>query len=177
MQVIQHQELASSQASITFSSIPQTYTDLYLVVSAKLNFAATTASLGVFFNTAAGDTSYRYLRGTGSSVNSASDSARQDFYIGEAAANSSTASTFSSFAVYIPNFTSSNQKSMSSEGVHENNATTAYQFVSAGLCTKTAAITSLTVRGFEGTSGNLVQYSSATLYGITKGSDGIVTVS
>ena len=178
MQLIQTVTVGSGGASsITFSSIPATYTDLLLVVSPKLSFAALTASMGVFLNSAAADTNYRYLRGTGSAANSAADTGRQDFYIGEAPANSSTANTFGLFQVYIPNYAGSQQKTMSSEGIHENNSTTAYQFVSAGLCTKTAAITSLTVRGFEGTSGNLVEYSSASLYGIKSGSDGIVTVS
>jgi hypothetical protein len=177
MQIIQHQELASNQASITFSSIPQTFTDLFLVISSRTNFGASTSSLGVFLNSAAADTSYRYLRGNGSSANSPADSGRQDFYVGETPATSATSSTFGSHQVYLPNYTGSQQKAMSSEGVSENNGTTAFQFISAGLCTKTAAITSVTVRGFEGTSGDLVQYTSATLYGITKGSDGIVTVS
>lgn len=178
MQLIQTVTVGSGGASsIQFTSIPATFTDLYLVISAKTSFAALTSSLGVFLNSASGDTSYRYLRGTGSAVTSASDSARQDFYVGEAPANNSTASTFGSFHVYIPNYLLSQQKSMSSEGVHETNGSTAYQFVSAGLCSKTAAITSVTVRGFEGTSGDLVQYSSASLYGITAGSSGGVTVS
>lgn len=177
MTLIQHTELGSAASSITFSSIPQTYTDLLLVVSPKLSYAATTASLGVFLNSAASDTSYRWLRGNGSTAASGSDSSRQDFYIGEAPANSSTSNTFGNYQILIPNYTGSQQKSMSSDGVGENNATTAYPYISAGLCSKTAAVTSVTVRGFEGTSGDLVQYSSATLYGITKGSAGGVTVS
>jgi hypothetical protein len=177
MKIIQFQELTSSQASITFSSIPQTYTDLYLVISSRTNFGATTSSLGIFLNSAAADTSYRYLRGTGTASNSTSDSGRQDFYIGETPATNNTSSTFGSHHVYIPNYATSQPKIMNSEGVTENNSTAAFQFISVGQCTKTAAITSVTVRGFEGTSGDLVQYTSATLYGITKGSDGIVTVS
>lgn len=178
MTLIQSVTVGSGGASrIEFTSIPATFTDLYLVVSPKLSFSALTASMGIFLNAESADTSYFYLRGTGSGVTSANDSGRLDFYIGEAPANNSTASTFGSFAVYIPNYLGSQQKSMTSEGVHETNGTTAYQFVSAGLCSKTAAITSITVRGFEQTSGDLVQYSSASLYGILKGSDGIVTVS
>jgi len=177
MQIIQHQELASTQASITFTSIPQTFTDLYLVICSRTNFGAATSSLGVFLNSAAADTSYRYLRGNGASANSPADSGRQDFYVGETPATSATANNFGSHHVYLPNYTGSQQKGMSAEGVTENNGTTAFAFISSGLCSKTAAITSVTVRGFEGTSGDLVQYTSATLYGILKGSSGGVTVS
>jgi hypothetical protein len=177
MQAIQTVTVGSGgAASITFSSIPATFTDLVLVISSRLTLGATSSSLGVFLNTAASDTSYRVLRGNGSNVASETNSGQQDFYVGETAASSATASTFGSTQVTIPNYLGSQQKSMSADQVMENNATTAFQTISAGLCTKTAAVTSLTVRGFAGSSGNLVEHSSATLYGILAGSDGTTTV-
>lgn len=157
---------AGGAASITFSSIPQTYTDLKLVCSTRLVLAASTSSLGVFLNTAASDTSYRWLRGNGSIAASSNDSGQQDFYVGEVPATNATASVFSNTEIYIPNYTGNQQKSMSADSVSENNATTAYPYLVAGLCTKTAAVTTVTVRGFAGVSGNLVEFSSASLYGI-----------
>ena len=52
---------------------------------------------------------------------------------------------------------------MSADGVMENNATEAYQNLVAGLWSNTSAITSLTLAK---STGNFVQYSSASLYGI-----------
>jgi hypothetical protein len=153
-------------ASIEFGSIPQTYTDLKVVCSTRLDLVASTSSLGVFLNTAASDTSYRWARGNGSVTSSGSGSGQQDFYVSEVPATNATASVFGNTEIYIPNYTGSQQKSMSADSVSENNGTTAFAYFSAGLCTKTAAITTVTVRGFAGSSGNLVQYSSVSLYGI-----------
>jgi hypothetical protein len=58
--------------------------------------------------------------------------------------------------------------------VSENNATAAFQRIIAGLNNSTAAITSI---NFFPSSGNFVAGSTISLYGITKGSDGIVTTS
>lgn len=158
---------AGGAASIVFNNIPQTYSDLLIKISARLTFNAQTASLGVFLNTASTDTSYRWLRGNGSVTASGNDAAQNDFYPGEVNAVLSTSSVFSNYDVYIPNYTSSTQKSLIAEGVSENNATLAYQYFSTGLCTKTAAITSVTVRAFGGAA-DLVQHSTATLYGIAR---------
>jgi len=83
--------------------------------------------------------------------------------------------TFGSTSLYLPNYTGSTNKSYSVDSVSENNSTSAYQEIIAGLWSQTAAVTSVTIKA-ESTR-NFVQYSSATLYGILKGSDGIVTVS
>jgi len=84
-------------------------------------------------------------------------------------AASQTANTFSSHYFYIPNYTSSSNKSFSLDSAAENNATGAYVTMSAYLWSNTAAITSVLVRDFsDGNTNNLVQYSTATLYGISR---------
>jgi hypothetical protein len=165
MQIIQHQELASAQASITFSSIPQTYTDLYLVFSMRTSAASTNADIGL--NGSYADFTVRSLFGSGSGVTN-----ETTVRIVGAVTDQTP---FTNGAIYIPNYTASVAKSISIDTVSENNGTTAYQTIWAGLWNQTAAITSLSLK--EDGGGNLAQYSSATLYGITKGSDGIVTVS
>lgn len=167
-ELVEHKKLDANAASITFSNIPQDGTDLLVLVSARLTYGAAVASMGLVINSPAADTSYRWLRGNGSVSLSSSDSNRNDFYYGEAPANNATSNTFGIFQIYIPNYKSSQQKNLSAEGVSEENGTTAYQYLSTGVCTKTAAVTSLTVRGFLGTSGDLVAGSSATLYKINR---------
>lgn len=173
MQVIQHQELASAQASITFSSIPQTYTDLLLVFSARSNrTSAPVDTVRARFNGVTTGYNYRALEGTGSGTSSFTSTS---FNAGIAATDNCTASTFGNSSLYIPNYTSANAKSGSADGVSENNATGANQFLTVSYSTATAAITSIEIAPETGTQFN--QYTSATLFGITKGSSGGVVVS
>ncbi len=175
MKIIQFQELASNQASITFSSIPQTYTDLYLVVSGRLS-SSNSEGLFIEFNGVTSGYSARDLYGTGSSAATSTNpyGITSKLFIGSQASTAQTSNTFGVTSAYIPNYTSSNQKSVSAENIYENNGTAAGIDVLAGLWTGTGAITQIVITS---NNGNLVQYSSATLYGITKGSDGVTTVS
>jgi hypothetical protein len=151
-------ELTGSQSTITFSSIPQGYTDLKVVVSARCDAANT--AFKIRFNGATTNLSTRYLYGSGSTAASYTEGSNIYGY-----ENSSTFTTnaFSSTEIYIPNYTSSNAKSVSVDAVTENNATTAEMALFAGLWNNTAAITSIDL---VSNTGNLVQYSTATLYGI-----------
>ena len=149
-------------ANIEFTSIPQTYTDLKIVYSLRSN--DTNANGGNFFyfqfnNTGFTGLSARILGGNGSTTNTGSGSLYafmnpSDF----------TASTFSNGEFYMPNYTSANNKSYSIESVNENNATAANVNLGAGLWSNSAAVTSVK---FAPYSGSFVQYSTATLYGIS----------
>ena len=55
----------------------------------------------------------------------------------------------------------------------ENNVTEGYQQIAAGLYNSTSAVSSIEIAS----GGSFVEYSSATLYGITAGSDGTTAVS
>ena len=153
-------------ASITFSAIPDTYTDLYLVVSGR-NSVDNYFSLR--FNGLTTNLTSKALIGTGSAVSSSSYSfiPIHDGY------TSYTASTFGSSSIYIPNYTSAIAKSVSVDSVSENNATATGMRIVAGLWNSTSAITSIQLVS----AGSFQQYSSASLYGILAGSDGIVAVS
>ena len=173
MTLIQHTELGSAQSSITFSSISSGFTDLYLVYSLRTN--GNDDYWGLAFNGSTSNFSLRSLFGTGSGVTSDS---RSDGLVGNTAnPNNYTANIFSNGALYIPNYTSTTTaKSVSNDAVTENNATEAKQRITAMLWNPgtQAAISSITLNAPSGLS--FVQYSSASLYGILKGSNG-VTVS
>lgn len=156
---------AAGASSVTFTSIPQTYTDLKIVYSAR---AASGTTNDVYIKLNASTTSYsrRVLYGNGTIAQSANDSG--NWYLAVMGAANNTSSTFSSGEIYIPNYTSSNNKSASADGVNENNATLSYQFMVAGLWSNTAAITSIEVVP-DGV--NFAQYSTFYLYGIAK--DGV----
>jgi hypothetical protein len=74
-----------------------------------------------------------------------------------------TANNFSNIDIYISNYRVAIQKVVSIDYVGENNATEAHSGLVGGTWTNTAAITSIKLFS---AGGNLVQYSTATLYGI-----------
>lgn len=149
---------------ITFSSIPQTYTDLLLKVSFRTTSGGANYTGEMTINGTTTGYTGKDITGTGASVTS--NNRNYAFvYIGEINGGASTSNTFTNKEIYIPNYTSSNYKSISIDSVFENNATTAYAQLEAILWSNTAAITSLKV--FEETN-SLAQYSSAYLYGISK---------
>jgi hypothetical protein len=149
-------------ASIDFTSIPSTYTDLVIKVSARGAAAGQWLDLTAKFNSSTTGYTQRYVYGTGSAAASNSGGYSAG-YAGHAVGTSATASTFSNVEVYIPDAFSSNIKSFSFDSVTENNATTALTMLGASLWSNTSAITSILLE-LPGTS--FVQYSTATLYGI-----------
>lgn len=173
---IQHVELGSNQADITFSNIPQTYTDLILVYSLR-----TTLGGYVFDDMSMrinGDTGSNYtdrtLRAREGTVSALSGTGSR-LVAYEACAGAAPASSFGSGQIYIPNYIVSGNKRVSSMGYSIANNSTLQGGLVSGLWTGNAAVTSISL--FSANGQNLVQYSSATLYGILKGSSGGVTVS
>jgi hypothetical protein len=158
--------LSSSAASVTFSAIPSTYTDLVLRTSTRTDLSGgTDVNLYITFNGSSASTySDTRLQGTGSAANS--NAAANQTYLNVAAMSigtAYTASTFSNTETYIPSYTASQNKPMSDFSVTENNATAARMYASANLWRNTAAITSITLVPAVG---NLISGSSFYLYGI-----------
>jgi hypothetical protein len=158
---------SGGSATIAFSSIPATYTDLIVKVSGRST--SSSGDISVTFN-GSGGTAYssRLIYGSGSSAASANSTGAAFATWGAGAINRSTttSNTFANTDIYIPNYAGSNNKSISTDSVEENNATEAYSQLAASLWANTAAITSITLT--PSGSGNFVQYSTATLYGIKK---------
>lgn len=155
---------AGGSASIDFTSIPGTYTDLCVVWSVRNSQNSNTVTR-IQFN---GDTgsvySSRLLYGNGSSALSYSESTTS-LYAGNHPESSFTANTFGNNSAYIPNYLSTVAKSISVDGVSENNATSAWNQLSAHLWNPASNVAITSVKLYPA-SGLFVQYSSATLYGI-----------
>jgi hypothetical protein len=149
-------------ADIEFTSIPATYTDLLVSLSLRSSRSGTTDDdLGLTINAVTTNRTWRLLFGTGSSAGSDNGT---NTLAGTISASNATSSTFGNAQIYFPNYAGSSNKSFSSDSVFENNATAAKVFLMAGLWSSSAAITSLK---FNAVNGNLVQYSTAYLYGIS----------
>ena len=168
---------AGGAASINFTSIPQTYTDL--LVMGSVRSTSTTSNTGEYdamayrFNASTSGYTARVLEGNGSSVITVSNTtvtgSGGGLYgrISDGGINNSLSGTsiFSSFNMYIPNYAGSTNKSWSFEYVQERNVTASFMGMVAGLWSNTAAITEIT---FALAVANYAQYSSFSLYGISK---------
>jgi hypothetical protein len=165
MRLIQRIVLGSDTASVTFSDIPGTYTDLVIFASARSDRASDSDPMKLRFNGASSDTSHdcRVLQGSGSSVASATETR---INAGMCAGNTATTNTFGNAEAYIPNYAGSTNKSVSGVGVSETNASTVYMNVTAGLWASTAAITQIQILPVFGS--NWKSASSFFLFGISK---------
>ena len=161
--------LSTSAASVTFSSIPATYTDLVLKYSSRHDNAFSISQSAITFNgSSAANYSETALYGNSISATSGRQSGSSDISFMYDDANSATANTFSNTELYIPNYTVSANKPMSWFGVTENNATTSNSAMvvgNASLWRDNSAITSITILALA--SRNFLTGSSFYLYGIS----------
>lgn len=170
-------QISSPAASITFSNIPQTYTDLKLVISARNNDTNGAGNIMMGFNGSTSSFTNKFIQGGGSGTAGSSSVAQM---IGDMDTAAETASTFNNIEVYIPNYRSSNYKSFISDSVMENNATTAYQMLTANLWSNVSPITSIEITN-RSAGKSFVSGSTFYLYGIsnvtstTKATGGIVS--
>jgi len=152
-------------SSIDFTSIPSTYTDLVLKVTARGTQAAIAADCYLKYNASGSGFSDRAIVGNGGTASSFSDTGAQMYWFSIPCA-SSTASTFGNAELYVPNYAGSNNKSSSSDAVTENNSSatgSAYAHLYAGLWANSAAINQITLTN---SGGNFAQFSTAYLYGV-----------
>lgn len=160
--------LSTATASVTFSALPTTYTDLVLRASVRGNGSGYNSPFRLKINA---DTGNNYSRtrvyGIGSSAvsNRASNEADNidtSFFN----QSTSTSDTFSSIEVYVPNYRSTVDKPISGDGALENNSTADWiRSAHSVLYRTSSAITSLE---FFTNSGSFVSGSSFYLYGISK---------
>lgn len=158
---------AGGAASITFNNIPQVYTDLMIKISFKSNTTNNGENIFMRFNGDSGSNySIRRIYGSGTSV--ASDAISGTYMSINITGNSAAvaSNTFGNGEIYIPNYTSSNRKSVIGDGVGEANSTENYLGLNAGLWTGTSAINSIAFTPHVGNA--WVQYSTVSLYGIIR---------
>jgi hypothetical protein len=157
---------AGGSSSVSFTSIDSSYTDLVLLASIDSSPSGTYNWGYLTFNSSSSNYSQKFVYGDGSSAQSFSWGSSAQLATGMLNNANQTGSTFTCCQFYIPNYGSTtNAKSVSSESAMENNATSAYLTMGAGLWNPAtqAAITTITIAPETGT---FVQYSSFYLYGI-----------
>jgi hypothetical protein len=148
-------------SSIDFNSIPGTYTDLCIKISARKT--DTSANIRWTINGTSTGYSERMLYNADGTVYSTSAAASGYFQFLYATPSNYRSDTFSNADIYIPNYAGSTHKTISVDNAQENNTTSIVQNITVALWSNTAAITSLS---FGTASGNIAQYSTAYLYGV-----------
>lgn len=165
-ELIQKTALTSNQATITFNTIPQTYNDLVLRMSASISTSGR-SSVRLLFNADTAPSPLGVeLTGSGTNLTTIYDPATSgDIYIYPGAAPTSSSAP-GLCEVYIPRYTSSSSFSpISMKTAIEENGTTGQNYLhyAAWLYNKSAAKTSFTLTLF---SGSFLADSTFYLYGI-----------
>jgi hypothetical protein len=153
---------AGGAASIDFSSIPSTFTDLVVKFCARATsnpLSAAWCDTSLTFNGSTTGFTERILFGNGSAAASGSGSGISI----RTPSTGATSTTFGNSEIYIPNYAGSANKSVSIDNITENNATQAFTGMAAGLWSNTAAINRVTITA---TSTNFAEFSTAYLYGV-----------
>jgi hypothetical protein len=160
--------LTSSQASVTFSAIPATYTDLVLKYSARSDASSIYDFLQLRINglstTIYSDTVMYGNDGVSFSTRGTNVAQLYAPRFG-VDGNTATSNTFSNGEIYIPSYTASQNKPIGMFAAQENNSTDAYIAAAAGLIRETGAITSIGLTLITGP--NFLSGSSFYLYGIS----------
>lgn len=152
-------EVGSGGSSyLEFTSIPSGYTDLKIEVSCR-NANSSGGALALTLNSVSATVNRAYGNGNGTT---GSDTYAPD---GSGMTNTSgfVANSFASNTFYIPNYTSSNQKLVSIDGVQENNTVDTYLMMFANIVNTTSAVSTIRITPSGSSFG---QYTMATLYGI-----------
>lgn len=159
---------AGGSASISFSNIPQHYTDLVLKLSTRTTASGwTTTSLALTFNGSSASVYSRKTQYNTSAGGSGSDGTSLTTSFTGAISScgaSSTSNTFGFTNVYISNYSGNAFKNILVESLSENDGTDTTVNHSAGLFSSSSPITSLTL--VDVNSGSFVQNSTVTLYGV-----------
>ena len=154
---------SGGSATITFASIPATYTDLILKLSVRNTSTSGGNNLAKLNSLTSGYTD-NYAQGDGASMASGSNLSTTTMVAGENNLSNTTAFIFTSVDMYIPNYAGSNNKISNMESTTENNAQTAYTTMQVSLSSNSAAITDIELTP---SANSFAEFSSASLYGIS----------
>lgn len=161
--------LSSSATSVSFSSIPNSFTDLVVRYSVRGANAFSSETLFIRFNGVTSSYNKTDLQATGTAAASGTQSSASNLQIGVFNGGTSISNTFTPAEIYIPNYAVTRNKPLGAVSFFESNSTTAgdwYIFADGGFWTNTSAINSI---AFSQSSGrDFASGSSFFLYGIKK---------
>ena len=168
MQAIYSNSFSGGVGTINFNNIPQTYTDLKILVSQRNSSGGAYEPLAFRFGSGDAVYSSTAVFGDGSAAQSARVGAANGYlsYNGGLAVTggTATANTFGIYEVYIPNYTGTQFKQFTIDAVTEN-VGAAHCDLGAGLFLSNSPITFLQVGGYTA---QPVTGTSISIYGISR---------
>jgi hypothetical protein len=157
--------LASSQSTVTLSSIPSTYTDLMVLCSIKGDRQVNADPLEIVLNGTASGYSYTTLLTVSGGITPGRGSADSRIYLDALVPQAffNATNLFNNVQVYLANYAGNKNKTLNVSGgfTSVNNASQTAIMAASALSTNTSAITSITFQG-----NGYVAGSSFYLYGI-----------
>lgn len=156
---------SSGSNEISFNNIPQTYSDLKIIVSSRRTAANVWGTYLLKFNSDSTNSyTWREIKGDGATASATENIFTNSIKVGEGVGSGSGINIFDNTEIDIPQYCSNvNYKQTNVLSSGENNATTAYQGVWVGRWHSYSPITSISlISGSE----NFSQYSTFTLYGV-----------
>jgi hypothetical protein len=149
--------------TITFSSIPATFTHLMFKGSTRCSSSTTQIDLSINGSTA-NMASNKTIIGTIATNVTTSTSPSAGLIIAGNNSSLSAANCFSTFTMTIARYTAAVDKTISIQSSNPNTAASGELGWSSGIWTNSSIISSVT---FTPAAGNFAQYSMLSLYGIT----------
>ena len=167
--LIQHQELSSGAASVTFTGISASYDHLVLLSSARSDSSSYTDYINFQVNNDTGSNySRRAINNNTGTVGAVSGSSGTVWTYNYMTAANALADTFGVMETWFINYSNTaHYKTVMSTSTASNNSGTSAQYgqrFAGGLWSNTAAISEIDILTSGGD--DFVQYSSFTLYGI-----------
>jgi hypothetical protein len=158
----------STQASLDFTSIPQTYEHLVLKINARSNRTPYNDD-GMAITVNGATTNYDWIfLSANSSVFDNQTNSYEEQWCGRLSMTAQTTGIFNNAEITFTNYTSSLSKNYSSFSVTPSNNDNTEQQVTmlAARLTTTSPITTISIS--SATANSLIQNSNATLYGLKK---------
>jgi hypothetical protein len=167
--------LSGGASTIVFSSIPQNYTDLRLVISAR-GTSGNVGDVTIRFNNDSTSSRYANIGLFATSPSAITGQAYGDtsrIFVGYIVGSADGIDAYATNDVYIPNYTSTVAKGVSANNGAPNNTNSSQRSgINAGSYNQGTAITQITILQ---TLTAFTSASSASLYGILKGAGGATT--
>ena len=159
--------LGSNATSVSFTSIPSTYTHLQIRAIARTDRSGVASGdwMKITFNSDTG-TNYAFhqMQGDGASASAAASASSANMEVIRVAGAASTANGFGAVVFDLLDYANTSKyKTQRTLGGYDNNGAGVVS-LSSGVWMNTAAVTSITFVPGGGT--NFVQYTSFALYGI-----------